>query len=241
MAVDQLRATCLACQRARQNGARLNPQEKPSSGYKGLYHIGLGMLRRVFAGSPDKAGTEVALTPYAYMPQWAAGQADNRGRKLTPTMVVSPEKLRSFRILVTDDDASWRDGIRDVLESRGYQTIEAETGEEAIDIVHQERVHLLMIDFQLPQMDGVETLRVIRQEQQRQFKELPAILVSSAVDDNVLAQALALHAFTVMSKMVGIHRIIYTVARAMEKYYALHQEMPPGDDSQQSNEEDSQQ
>ena len=153
-------------------------------------------------------------------------------------MVQSPSQPQLFRILVTDDDASWRESMREVLEARGYQAVEAESGEQAIDILHRQRVHLLMIDFQLPRMDGVETLRVIREDEADKFRQLPAILVSSAVDDRVLAQALALHAFTVMSKMMSVHRILYTVARAMEKYYALQQQ--PDEDGTSDEDNDNQ-
>lgn len=137
-------------------------------------------------------------------------------------MVQSPSKSDFFRILVTDDDRSWRQSMREMLENRGYTTVEAESGEEAIDILHCQRVHLLMIDFQLPCMDGVETLRTIREDEHQECRQLPAILISSAVNESVLAQALALHAFTVMSKMMSMHRILYTVAKAMEKHYALN-------------------
>jgi len=46
-------------------------------------------------------------------------------------------------------------------------------------------------------------------------------MVSCDVSDQILAQALALHAFTVMSKMVGIHQMLYTIAKVLSKYYRL--------------------
>ena len=131
-------------------------------------------------------------------------------------MVVSPNAFkRPARILVTDDDPGWREGLREALEPRGYETVEAETGEEAIELVHCQTLHLLILDMQLPHLSGLETLRIIREEL---GDALPAIVVSSQVSDSVMAEALALHAFTVMSKMVGVHRILHAVARALEQH-----------------------
>ena len=130
-------------------------------------------------------------------------------------MVVREEKTeRGVRILVTDDDRQWREGLREAFEPQGYETLEAESGEEAIEMVHDARPSLVILDIQLPHLNGIETLRIIRQEM---GEGLPAIVVSSEVTDRALAEALALHAYTVMSKMVSLHQILYTVAKALQK------------------------
>jgi DNA-binding NarL/FixJ family response regulator len=76
----------------------------------------------------------------------------------------------------------------------------------------------VILDLQLPTLSGLETLRIIRQEID---DELPAIVVSSHVSDSVMSEALALHAFTVLSKMVGMHRILHAVGRVLAKHYSL--------------------
>lgn len=131
---------------------------------------------------------------------------------------------RRPRILVTDDDPGWREVMREALEPRGYETLEATSGEEAIDLLHEEKLHLLILDLQLPHLSGLDTLKIVREEV---GDALPAIVVSSRVSDDVLRQALALHAFTVLSKMVDVHRLLYTVARALEQYHRRLQEADP--------------
>ena len=134
-------------------------------------------------------------------------------------MVVSPDSfVKRPRILVTDDDRVWREGLREAFEPRGYETLEAESGEEAIELVERGRPHVLILDIHLPHMSGIETLRIIRQET---GADLPTIIVSSQVSDEVMAEALALHAFTVMSKMVGIHGLLRSVSKVLERYYSL--------------------
>jgi len=134
-------------------------------------------------------------------------------------MVVSPNAFkRSARILVTDDDPRWREGLREAFEPRGYETLEAASGEEAIQVIHQQPLHLLILDMHLPHLSGLETLGIIREEV---GDALPAIVVSSQISDDLLAEALALHAFTVMSKMVSVHRILHAVAEALARYHSL--------------------
>ena len=52
--------------------------------------------------------------------------------------------------------------LRDVLGAYGYRTIEARSGEEAMALVRSERPELVLMDIELPGMDGVETLRELR-------------------------------------------------------------------------------
>jgi CheY-like chemotaxis protein len=132
-------------------------------------------------------------------------------------MVVSPNAFQRRKILVTDDDPHWREGLREALEPRGYETAEAGDGEEAIEVVHRWRPHLVILDLHLPHLDGLEALRILREEGET---DLPAIVVSSQVSDRIMAEALALHAFTVMSKMVGVHRILRAVAQVLQANYA---------------------
>lgn len=131
--------------------------------------------------------------------------------------MVPTERLhRHNRILVTDDDPNWRSGLREALEPRGYETLEAASGEQAIEVVHDFRPDVIILDLELPQISGLETLRILRQE----IEDLmPTIIVSSRIDDEKLTRALELKATTVLDKMSGVHRIVYTVRRVIERYY----------------------
>jgi CheY-like chemotaxis protein len=118
-------------------------------------------------------------------------------------------------ILITDDDAAARETLRDIFEPAGYRTFLARSGEEAIDIVLAEDVHLALMDLNLPKLSGLETMSLVRQIK----GVLPTILITAERDENLLRKALSAHAFCVLAKPVSKNVIIYVVTRALEKYY----------------------
>ena len=68
----------------------------------------------------------------------------------------------SSLILIVEDNARNLKLVRDLLEHLGYRTLAAETGEEAIDLARAHRPHLVLMDVQLPGMDGVAALTRLR-------------------------------------------------------------------------------
>jgi CheY-like chemotaxis protein len=118
-------------------------------------------------------------------------------------------------ILVTDDDPVARDTFREIFEPEGYRTLFAGSGEEAIDIVRDQDVHLALMDMHLPRISGLETIHIVRQIK----GVIPMILISGESDDNLLRKALSAHAFCVLAKPLSKHVVIYVVTRALEKFY----------------------
>ena len=120
-----------------------------------------------------------------------------------------------MRVLIVDDDRSLREALRRALTLGGYETMLAESGEEAIDIVRHEDVHLALMDMHLPKLTGLETIQIVRQIK----GALPTILISADHDDNLLRKALSAHAFCVLAKPVSRNVVIYVVTKALEKFY----------------------
>jgi two-component system, cell cycle response regulator DivK len=81
------------------------------------------------------------------------------------------------RILVVEDQPDNRRILRDLLGNAGYELIEAETGEEALAAVETQRPDLILMDIQLPVMDGYEATRRIRSNPE--LKSIPIIAVTS--------------------------------------------------------------
>jgi two-component system, cell cycle response regulator DivK len=95
----------------------------------------------------------------------------------------------SKRILVVEDQPDNRRILRDLLGNAGYELIEAETGEEALTAIAAQRPDLILMDIQLPVMDGYEATRRIRLNPE--LKSIPIIAVTSYALAGDEAKALA--------------------------------------------------
>jgi len=80
-------------------------------------------------------------------------------------------------ILVVEDQEDNRRILRDLLGNAGFELIEAESGEDALSAVMTRRPDLILMDIQLPQMDGYEATRRIKSSPE--MKEVPVIAVTS--------------------------------------------------------------
>lgn len=128
-----------------------------------------------------------------------------------------------YSVLITDDDPACRQALRDIIEPEGYDTVLAESGEEALDIVQQRTVHAVMMDMHLPKMSGLEVLKILRQIR----PQLPSILVTADATAELVRQAFAAHAYSVIPKPVSKHVVLYTVVRAIVRVHGPAP-TPPG-------------
>ena len=83
----------------------------------------------------------------------------------------------SKRILVVEDQEDNRQIIRDMLTFTDYEIMEAETGEQALEAVAKQRPDVILMDIQLPVMDGYETTRRIKADPV--LRSIPIIAVTS--------------------------------------------------------------
>jgi two-component system response regulator HydG len=65
-------------------------------------------------------------------------------------------------VLVVDDEAGVRESLSKVLSKEGYQILEAEDGEKALNVCRQQLVHVIVTDLRMPNMDGVELLKAVK-------------------------------------------------------------------------------
>ncbi len=71
--------------------------------------------------------------------------------------------MNSYKILIVDDESRMRKLIKDFLTASGYATVEAENGQVALDLFHQDSsINLIILDVMMPVLDGWATLREIR-------------------------------------------------------------------------------
>jgi len=123
-------------------------------------------------------------------------------------------RLEVPSLLITDDDRDFRETLRSVFEPR-FRTLLASDGQQALDILHEQEVHLLLLDMHMPKLTGLETLRQVKRFKSR----LPCILISAALDENLIRQAQLAEAFSVLSKPITRQQITSSVNAAMRRIY----------------------
>lgn len=109
-----------------------------------------------------------------------------------------PENLESVgpqMILIVDDELRMRRFIRMNLELEGYQVIEAENGIHALDQIRQFNPDLVIMDVMMPEMDGFETLKLLRE-----ISTVPVILLTVRADEEDITRGLGLGADDYITK-----------------------------------------
>ncbi|MGH2694276.1 MAG: response regulator [Actinomycetota bacterium] len=90
------------------------------------------------------------------------------------------------KILVIDDEPDLRLLVRLILESAGYEIVEAATGEEGLDLMTDERPRLVLLDIRLPGIDGWEVLERMRVDH---GGDIPVIIMSAHSSPRTLEKA----------------------------------------------------
>jgi CheY-like chemotaxis protein len=81
------------------------------------------------------------------------------------------------KILIVEDNEDSRELVVKVLRNKGFDTIEAADGEEAIDKVKREKPELILLDISIPKMDGYEVAR--RLKSLEEFSEIPIVALTA--------------------------------------------------------------
>ena len=132
---------------------------------------------------------------------------------------------RPYSVLITDDDRQQRETLRDIVEPEGYRALLASSGEEALEIVRHESVHVVLLDMHMPTLTGLETVQLVHQQVS---VTLPCILVTADATDTLIRQALRAHVYSVIPKPVSKHVVLYTVVRAIGRAYGGRGDPGPG-------------
>jgi len=82
-------------------------------------------------------------------------------------------------VLIIEDNDKNLELVRDILQARGYRTLEAGTAEDGLDIARRQAPDLILMDIQLPGMDGIAALNVLRND--RATAALPVVAITASV------------------------------------------------------------
>ncbi len=115
-------------------------------------------------------------------------------------------------ILVTDDEKSIRNSLREILEFESYTVLEAESGAEALETLQERDVDLAILDIKMKGMDGIETLEKIK----KQIPELPVLMISGHGNIQIAVEATKLGAFDFIEKPPDLNRLLISIRNALD-------------------------
>ena len=115
-------------------------------------------------------------------------------------------------ILLADDEQLIRWSLSERLQADGLHILEAATGQEAIDVVHRESVDLVLLDFKLPDIDGVTVLRQIKEHD----PDVVVILLTAYATVDTAVEAMKTGAYHVANKPFNVDAVADLVAKALE-------------------------
>jgi UDP-3-O-[3-hydroxymyristoyl] N-acetylglucosamine deacetylase len=117
----------------------------------------------------------------------------------------------SETILVVDDEIGIRQSVRGVLADEGFRVLEAEDGRGALQLIARERPRLVILDIWMPEMDGIELLRHIRDS----HPGTPVIVISGHGNIETAVTATKLGAFDFIEKPFSLDGLLHVVDRAL--------------------------
>ena len=120
---------------------------------------------------------------------------------------------KKYNILVCDDEKSIVDAIEIYLKQEDYNILKAYDGEEALKVLENNDVHLVIMDIMMPKLDGIKATIKIRQE-----KNIPIILVSAKGEDTDKILGLNIGADDYITKPFNLLELIARVKSNLRRY-----------------------
>ncbi len=118
-------------------------------------------------------------------------------------------------ILIVEDDEKNRKLARDVLQVKGYQTLEATTGEEGIRLAKESSPVLILMDLQLPGMDGITALGRLRADPGT--RAIPVIAVTASAMTHNRQQILAAGFDGYQTKPINVKEFLQVVREVLDR------------------------
>ena len=121
--------------------------------------------------------------------------------------------MNKFTVLVADDEKEIRDAVDIYLRSEGFKVIKAKDGQEAIELLETEPIHLVILDVMMPRMDGINACMKIREE-----KNIPIIMISAKSEDRDKILGLNIGADDYVTKPFNHLELVARVKSQLRRY-----------------------
>jgi CheY-like chemotaxis protein len=118
-------------------------------------------------------------------------------------------------ILIVEDNEKNRKLVRDVLRFKGYETVEAETGEDGVRLAQERRPALILMDIQLPGIDGITALGRLRGDPATRAIPVIAVTASAMTQDRQKIMAAGFDAY--QSKPIRVKEFLEVVRQMLDR------------------------
>ena len=108
-------------------------------------------------------------------------------------------------VMVVDDNADLRDMLRYMVERLGFRVVEAENGQEAVDIARHKCPDMILMDLSMPVMDGLAATRLLREIEE--MCHVPIVAISANRREQSQADAIAAGCNEYLTKPVNFHQL----------------------------------
>ena len=129
------------------------------------------------------------------------------------------------RILAVDDEEHILELIEYNLKKNGFEVLKAGNGEEALKIIEEEQIDLVLLDIMMDKMDGTEVLKIIRER--KETRDMPVILLTAKGEETDKVTGLELGADDYIAKPFGVNelsaRIKAVLRRSRRGYHTVEE------------------
>jgi len=118
------------------------------------------------------------------------------------------------KILIAEDEPATRFIFATILKDRGYDVVTCENGRECIGIMKNEKPDTIILDIQMPDMDGFEVLKVLKSNPET--NDIPVIIVSGNAEPQNIKRAFDLGATEFIAKPANIEELLIRVSNVLK-------------------------
>jgi len=131
-------------------------------------------------------------------------------------LIITVEKNANINILLVDDSQFMRRILRGILSPKKFNIFEAKDGIDGLKILSEQNIHLVILDYEMPLMDGLEFIEKVKRDVK--FLELPIIMLSGSNDKSIVARALKNGASDFLKKPFAIEELLLKCDLQIKNY-----------------------
>ena len=123
------------------------------------------------------------------------------------------------KLLIIDDERGIRNTLREILADEGHEVEIAENGKQGLEMAQQTTYDLIFSDIKMPEMDGMEVLKALKEPaegKEMESAETPVVMITGHGDVETAVQALKTGAYDFLLKPLDLNRILITTRNALE-------------------------